>query len=179
VKKPTVQSSKMIFEGFFSLKQDTLLRADGHPYTLLSLQLNTDAAIILAQDTQERYILNREYRHATKEVLLGCPGGRREPGEEILECGRRELVEETGYVAGQIDLIGTCYPFPGVCDQKIFFLWARGCEKKHKQHLDPGELIETELKTEQELYHEMRTSDRIDGLLAAALWYKTLFTQLG
>ncbi len=176
MKKPKVISSNIVYRGFFDVHQDMVEKKDGalHPYSSLVLQL--DATAILAQDEEGRWILNREYRHPTKEFLLGCPGGRLEPGEDPIAGGRREFFEETGYWSNEIIQIGCCHPFPGLCNQKIYYLWAKNAYKKGEQQLDEFEVIFTELKTDAELKDELKNATRIDATLLAALYYKSLAT---
>ena len=177
MKKPTIHSSRVLLQGdFYKINEDWLGRPDGEKSPYVSLQLHHAAAVILAQDEMGRYILNREYRHPTGEHLLGCPGGRLEPGEDPLIGGLRELLEETGYTTDQIQFMGSSYPFPGICNQKIHFLWARNCKKMAPQNLDPLEYIVTELKEEADLYREIHSKSQIDGLLCTALWYKDQFS---
>ena len=174
-RKPTVKSTRTIYKGFFEVREDLLERADGltHPYT--TLILNTHAAAIIAQDTEGRWILNREYRHATGEYILGCPGGRLEEGEDPILGGQRELLEETGYWSDEIELVGCCYPFPGLCDQKIYYLFAKNAVRKGPQNLDPFEFIDIELKSDAELRSEIRSRTNVDAVLCTALWFKDQF----
>jgi ADP-ribose pyrophosphatase len=46
-----------------------------------------------------RLIVNRSYRHGPERVVFGLPGGLLDEGEGQAEAARRELLEETGYVA--------------------------------------------------------------------------------
>lgn len=174
MEKPRIQSSRTLCSGeFYTLHEDLLSRSsgeEGRPYVLL--RLHSDAAVVIAQDETGRYILNREYRHPTGECVLGCAGGRMELNEDPVEAGRRELIEETGYVPEEVHLIGSCYPLPAVCNQKIYFIWAKNCKKLGPQSLDPLECIDVELKTEEELKKEISENKQIDGLLCIALWYK-------
>lgn len=173
--KPKIHTSQIVYSGFFDVHRDFFEKEGGVFHSFTSLRVNADAAVVLAQDQQGRWILNREYRHPTREFLLGCPGGRLEKGEDPLEGGRRELLEETGYSADELYLIGTCYQMPSVCNQKIYFLLAKNAFKKRAQALDPMEMIEIELKTDEQLKKEMREGSCIDALLCTALWYKSLF----
>jgi ADP-ribose pyrophosphatase len=172
--KPKIQSTKVLYSGFFEIKQDLLQKTDGQTLAYTSLVLSTDAAAILARDEQGRWILNREYRHPTGDYILGCPGGRLNEGEDPIEGARRELLEETGYWAETLELIGISYPSPSFCNQKIYYLFAKNAVKKGSQKLDPFEWIQTELKTDQELSEEIRTSTSVDSVLCAALWYLDL-----
>ena len=176
-KKPKVHSSNIVYKGFFDVRQDQIEIGEGKFQSYSSLLLANDAAIILAQDAEGRWILNREYRHATGEFLLGCPGGRLEKGEDPILGGQREFFEETGYWSDEIVMIGCSYPFPGVCDQKIHYLWAKNAFKKGPQRLDPFEIIETELKTDSELRTALRQETNIDANLCAALCYKSLSSE--
>ena len=173
--KPKVKSSKVIYSGFFDLRQDMLERADGltHPYT--SVILGNDAVVVLAQDRNGLWIFNREYRHPTGKALLGLPGGSLKKGEDPIVGGIREFFEETGYWSDEVVVLGTCHPFPSICEQKITYLWAKNAYKKDKQSLDPFEFIEVELKTDEELHREIKSGATIDGNICIALWYKSHF----
>ena len=171
--KPKIKSTHTIYKGFFSIREDVLERADGLTHSYTSLRLDTHAAAILAQDKEGRWILNREYRHPTGEFILGCPGGRLELNEDPIGGGQRELFEETGYWSDEIVLLGCCYPSPALCDQKIYYLWAKNSVKKGDQHLDPFEFIQTELKTDEQLHAEIRSGHHVDAVLLTALWYKS------
>jgi ADP-ribose pyrophosphatase len=173
-KTPKIHSSEIIFDDFFKIRKDTIEERTGklRPYT--SLLLPGDAAIVLAQDSQNRYIVNYEYRHPARRFLLGCPGGLIDKGEDPIAGGRRELLEETGYFAEDIHLTGCAYPFPGICDQKIYYLFAKNAVKKNEPTLDPLEVIETRLMSENELIEAIRTWPNIDAILCTALWYKNL-----
>lgn len=169
-----VVSSEWVYEGFYSLKQDVLQKEDGSTHPFTSLILKADATVTLAQDTEGRWVLIREYRHPTGKLLLGCPGGTMEAGESPIEAGRRELLEETGYLAEDIVLLGSNYPFPGICNQKIYFLLAKNAVDTGKKQLDPLEKIETEIWTDAALRKELISSEEINGLIFTALWYYDL-----
>ncbi len=173
--KPKVLSSKLIYSGFFDLRQDLLQRPDGQTLPYHKVVLPTAAVIILAQDSEQRWILNREYRHPIEEVLLGTAAGALHPNEEPLVGGQRELFEETGYWSDDLTLIGTAYPFPASCGQKMYYVWAKNAQRKGPQQLEPFEFIDIELKTHEELKTAIRTSPHIDGNLIIALWYKEQF----
>lgn len=165
-------SSQIIFDQFFKIREDKIIGNDGKIYNHTSLQLRTDAAVVLGQDTEGRYILNYEYRHTARRFLLGCAGGLIETNEDPFVAGQREFLEETGYFAEEIVLTGIAYPFPGICDQKIHYFWAKNAIQKNKPKLDPLEIIEIKLMTELELKQSIRGNSNIDAILCSALWFK-------
>lgn len=173
--KPKVKHSQIVYSGYFNLRQDLLERSDGktHPYT--SMILSTDSIAILAQTPDGLWILNREYRHPTGKVLLGPPSGRLNQKEDPIAGARRELIEETGYLSDEIVVLGCCHPFPGLCDQKMFYLWAKNAIRKSEPNLEPFEFIEVELMSDERLRKEIRGGTDVDGNLCIALWYKDHF----
>lgn len=62
---------------------------------------------IVAETTDGRLIMERQYKHGVGKVSLTFPGGYVEPGERLLPAAQRELLEETGYVARQWKHLGT------------------------------------------------------------------------
>lgn len=178
-RRPKVQSSTLLHQGFFDLKIDLLEKSSGETSPYTSLILPTDAAVILAQDPEGRFILNREYRHPTGEHIIGCPGGKLEPNEDPLLGAQREFFEETGYWSDEIRPMGLCYPFPAICNQKIYYFYAANAQRKADQKLDPLEYIETRLMTHSELVKLVSQSPQIDGILLTALWHWQTVKQNG
>lgn len=65
-----------------------------------------DYAAMLVEREDGRFILLRQYKHGLRDVSLTTPGGGLSPGEDPMEAAKRELLEETGYVAsGWVKLI--------------------------------------------------------------------------
>ncbi len=177
IQKPKVKSSKIVHDGYISLRED-LLEKDGGLVQPMNTLVCTDATAFLAKDEAGRWIINREYRHSTGEILLGCPGGRLEPGEDPVAGGKREFFEETGYVADEVFLIGCCYPFPGLCNQRIFHLFSPKAVKTGSPKLDLFEFIETELIEDPDLCKRIAGGAPTDGILLTALWYAHQFSRI-
>ncbi len=84
----------------------------------------------------------RNYRVAVDKTLIELPAGTLEPGEDPAVAARRELAEETGYRAGQLEWLATFYMSPGILDEKMHLYLATSLEPG-PMALDPGEEIET------------------------------------
>ena len=85
----------------------------------------------------------RQYRHGTEQICLELPGGLVDPDDDSPEASAgRELLEETGFKAGEITCIGKCFPQPAVLSNRCHFYLAESVESVQAQDLDPGEDIE-------------------------------------
>ncbi len=71
-------------------------------------------------------LLVRQYRHATGSWLLEVPAGKLDPGEAPEQCAARELEEEAGYRAGELEPLGWIWTTPGFTDERIWLYLARG-----------------------------------------------------
>ena len=75
-------------------------------------------------------VLIELYRHGTEEVSLEIPGGMVDPGEQPHETAARELLEETGYEAREVELLGRTRPNPAIQDNWIHTFLARDVEHR-------------------------------------------------
>ncbi len=86
----------------------------------------------------------RQYRYPYEEVVPELPAGKRDRhGEAPLECGKRELLEETGATASEYIFLGRVYPTPGFCNEVIYLYLARGLSFGKAQP-DEDEFVEVE-----------------------------------
>lgn len=167
---PEVRESEIVHHGFFDVRIDTLQLPHGPklPYTVVSI--GSHAAVVIAETQEGKLIVNHEYRHPTKQWLLSCPGGRIDTGESPIETARRELLEETGYGGGTFSILGTVYPFPAVANQQIIFVHAKNVAYIQPPALEEFELIHTQLRTPEELFHTIATGSPVDGILCTGLF---------
>lgn len=69
----------------------------------------------------------RQFRYPYSEEVLEIPAGKRERGEaDPLECGKRELLEETGATAENFFSMGVIYPTPGYTNELLYLYGATG-----------------------------------------------------
>lgn len=82
------------------------------------------AVAIVALDEGNRILLVNQYRTALERVTVEIPAGKLEPGEDPMECARRELEEETGYTAGRISYLIPVATAIGYSDEIIHIFMA-------------------------------------------------------
>ncbi len=66
-----------------------------------------------------RVVLVRQYRYAVDDDVWELPAGRLDPGETPETGVRRELEEEVGLRAGELERLVTFFTTPGFCDERI------------------------------------------------------------
>lgn len=81
-------------------------------------------------------ILVSQYRPPYERTVIEIPAGMRDvDGEDTAEVAHRELVEEAGLAAGQLDLLAEILPSPGMTDSITTLYLATGCRPvPHDRH---------------------------------------------
>jgi ADP-ribose pyrophosphatase len=87
------------------------------------------AVAVVAVDKDGRVALVRQLREPARKELLELPAGGLEPGEEPLDCARRELGEETGLHGGEWRELASFYTTPGFCRERMHVFLATGVEE--------------------------------------------------
>lgn len=129
---------------FPKFRMDKCELPSGKPYKAFVLEFDAWANILALTKNNEA-VLVKQYRHGVQEVLLELPGGVVDDGESPLEGAKRELMEETGYRAGEIIEVGRLYPNPAIQQNTLYCYLATDVEWVGEQDLDESEEIEVVL----------------------------------
>lgn len=116
----------------------------------------------------------KQFRYPMHRVLLEIPAGKKEKGEKPLECGIRELHEETGYKSNKITPLGEILPTPAYDTETIHIYLAENLEKISDQELDKDEFINVCKVPFSELL-KMVMNDEIKDAKTVAAVLKTAF----
>lgn len=158
---------------FLHVVRDTVRLPDGGSATR-EYVLHPGAVAVVPLTDDGRIVLERQYRHATRQVMIEIPAGKLDAGESPLVCGRRELLEETGYVAREWAYAFTTYPTVAYSDEAIEVWFARGLAHQGAK-LDQGEFLEVFTATPQEFLGWCREGRIVDSkTLAAAVWIQNV-----
>ena len=123
---------------------------------------------ILPLDGEGNVWCVRQYRYAFGDHLLELPAGKLNDGEDPLDCAVRELSEETGFTAEKFTFLGELLPSPGYCKETLYLYLATGL-KPGKAHLDPGEFLDVERRSLQELRDMVLRNELTDAKTAMAV----------
>jgi ADP-ribose pyrophosphatase len=85
-------------------------------------------------------MLVKQYRYAVGQIFYEVPAGKIDPGEPEENTASRELLEESGLVAGELHYVGHFYPGIGFSDEIIHIYAAWNLSLK-KQNVDDDEFL--------------------------------------
>ncbi len=132
------------------------------------------AVVVLPLLEDGRICLIRNQRVSVGETLLEVPAGTMDPGESPPVCAKRELKEETGYVAGEMDSLGWFYVSPGIMDERMHLFVATDLTHTSPNRM-PDENIENYLiayddAMQRVLAGEIHDAKTMIALLRLPLW---------
>ncbi len=137
----TRKKRKTVFSGgVLDVGLETHAMPDGRSAVFEIIRHPGGAAVLPVLD-DGRVLLIRQFRPAIGQMIYEIPAGRLEDEESAPACAARELQEETGYMAGELLPLGSCWSTVGFTDEKIHLFLARKL-KTTEQSLEPDEVIE-------------------------------------
>lgn len=135
-------SSEAVFDGvLLHVRKDEVRLPDGKT-SIREYVVHPGAVVILAELDNGKLLFERQFRYPLRRVFLELPAGKIDPGEAILDTARRELLEETGYVADTWEYLGVMHPCIGYSDERIEIFRASGLRSVGEQALDHNEFLE-------------------------------------
>ena len=81
--------------------------------------------VVIAAIKDDKILLVRQFRYPTGQTLTELPAGKLDKeGETVLDAAKRELEEETGYIAKKWTDLGFIWTTPGFCSEKLYLFKA-------------------------------------------------------
>ncbi len=161
-------SSEYIYKGkIINLRKDCVEIVSGK--TSFREIVEHNGGVGLAVLTEKgRLVLVRQFRKALERDILEIPAGKIEKGEDPIVAAIRELKEETGYTAKNMENIGRIYPSVGYTTELIYLYLCTDLTPGETD-FDESEAIDIEEYDLEELY-KMALSGKIeDGKTLAAI----------
>lgn len=160
--------SEKIYQGrVFDVRLDELLLPNGKRVSLDIVE-HPGAVTMVPVDDQGAIWFVRQYRHSTGEVLLELPAGSLEEGEPPDECAGREMREETGMSAGELQKIGEFFLAPGYSTEFLHVYLAIDLRPAPLQP-DEDEFLSVERLPIAQVYAMIEAGKFRDGKTLAAL----------
>ena len=149
-------------------REEFIAEAVKHPGVAAIFPVKGDGKIVLV----------KQYRYIVGESLFEIPAGTLQEGESPEDCAKRELAEETGYIADELKYLGSFYASPGTSTEIVYSYVAR-VSSAEKQKLEVDEeisVVEVSLKDLITMVKEGKIKD--SKTLATLLLYLIKETKL-
>ncbi len=134
--------STQVFDGvLLDVRKDSVRLPNGAE-SVREYIVHPGAVVVIAVLDDGSLLFENQFRYPLQRDFLELPAGKIDSGEDIQRTAERELLEETGYVAGEWRHLGVMHPCIGYSDERIEIFLARGLRKVAEPSLDHNEFLD-------------------------------------
>lgn len=157
-----ISTEHIIQDEWIDFRKSAYRYPDGRVFEPYYSYSRRDYTVIVASDKDGNYLCVRQFRQGIRQVTTEFPAGGiersdgkeygdRESAETALDCAKRELMEETGYVSDDWTHLITIPSNATIADNYAYVFMARGCRKVGALHLDETEYLNVVKHTKEEI----------------------------
>jgi ADP-ribose pyrophosphatase len=162
--------------GWRQITSKTFLLPDGKKEVFDTMYLDgQEFACVIALTPERKVVIARQFRPGPEKVMDDIPGGFVDKGEDPETAMRRELLEETGYEAGEVTYLGLFHK-----DVYMNATWhayvAKDCRLIADPQLGYTEHVEVDLISIEQLIENAK-HDRMQDHAAVLMAYDLLKSQ--
>ncbi len=158
---PEVISTETVYEGkVFDVRLASI--RDGENEYEREIVAHHGSCVIIPVFADKTVALVRQYRHAAQEYLLEIPAGTLEENELPEAGARREVEEEIGVCAGEIEKLTEFYVSPGFLTEKMHVFLATDL-RSSKQNLDEDEFLSIEKFSFEQIFQMIKNGEIEDA----------------
>ena len=171
----SVLNHQEVYRGkIVTLHVDQIRQASGRT-TIREVVLHPGGVTAVPVLDDGRILLIRQFRYPIGKFIFELPAGKLDSGQPPLETMSRELEEETGYHAAELEPQSVFYTTPGISNERIYFFIARRLTRV-PQKLEEGEHITVEAYSIEKCLGMIADGKIMDGkTILGILWYHTKY----
>lgn len=141
LQKPEILNVEAVARSrLFTVEAVDLVFSNGARRVYERMKPSEREAVMIVPIVDDHLILIQEYAVGLESYELGFPKGLIDPGETPLEAANRELKEEIGYGAEQLDTLGKLTLAPSYFSSKMNILVAEGLYEEKLEGDEPEPL---------------------------------------
>ncbi|HEX5804613.1 MAG TPA: NUDIX hydrolase [Azospira sp.] len=163
--------STQVFDGVLLDVRRDRVRLPNDGESVREYIVHPGAVVVIGVLDDGRLLFENQFRYPLQRDFLELPAGKIDRGEAIEETARRELLEETGYVADAWRHLGVMHPCIGYSDERIEIFLARGLRKVAEPALDHNEFLDVLSLSLEEAVDAVRDGRITDAKTITALFW--------
>jgi len=164
-----ILSRKTVFQGHAFKVEALEVRLPDQRIRQYDLVNHHDSVTIIPFDKEGNIWFVSQYRMGSEKELLELPAGVMDDHETALDCALREIREETGMAAGDMQQIGSIYLAPGYSNELNHIFLARDLTSSPLD-MDEDEFLTVNKMPISDIKEMTRKGNLIDGKSLAALF---------
>lgn len=126
-----------------SVYEDVVVLPNGHVIDGFSVVSVRNGVVVVAKDQSGDLIVVKEYKYAIDKDILVLPAGGIEDGDSPIQAAKKELLEETGYSGGEIELITAYNDYPSKMTHTTYVVRMTNVQKiSDAEHEDTEEITD-------------------------------------
>jgi 8-oxo-dGTP pyrophosphatase MutT (NUDIX family) len=173
----TISSEYIVQRPWATLRVDCCELPDGRTANEYYVLEYPNWVNVVAITENNEVIMVKQYRHSGDIISIEIPGGVIDGDEKPEHAAQRELLEETGYLFENFELISTIYPNPATSNNVTYCYLALGGKKVQEQDLDEHEDIDIEFHSIADVKQMLLNNEIPQALHVTGLMYA--FLKLG
>ncbi len=166
-----VHESRHVYESpWCSLRRDEVVLPGGTLQEYHVFEIGPAVSVVPVLE-DGRVVMIGQYRYPTGRTQWELPAGRINEGETPQAAAIRELYEETGHTAGDLEALPGFYPTGGISSHYAHAFVATGCVRTGAGDLDPSEQIVVRVFERGEVEALLDGGRLLDAFAALPLMY--------
>lgn len=143
MRKWTVRSSRTLLRRppWLHVEEQDVELPNGHVIEGYLLTPIPEVSMVFAVTDDEHVVFVEQYKHGLRATMWDLPAGYVDQGEAPANCARRELEEETGYLADNWHDLGGWLIDPNRANARLYYYLALSAQPDGQRHLDATEDI--------------------------------------